>query len=136
MKYHFDRDPESGAIIIFLKVDNKYNYMMLLDTGATHTTIDSSALYLDEYNLERSLGTAETETSNGIIKVDIFELNKIASLGVVREPFQIQVYDFLSQGIFSNYDGVLGLDFFENTEFHINMKQCTIEVDDLAVLSI
>jgi len=30
---------------------------------------------------------------------------------LIKEKFQIQVYDFLAHGIFSDYDGLLGLDF-------------------------
>jgi hypothetical protein len=39
-------------------------------------------------------------------------------------------YDFISHGIFSNYEGVLGLDFFENTEFCINLKNNIITVKE------
>jgi len=39
---------------------------------------------------------------------------------------QIQIYDFLAHGIFSDYNGLLGLDFFEGTKFCIDMKENTI----------
>ena len=41
----------------------------------------------------------------------------------------IQIYDFLAHGIISDYDGLLGLDFFENTRFCIDMKNQTIEIN-------
>ena len=40
----------------------------------------------------------------------------------------VQVYDFLAHGILSDYDGLLGLDFFENTVLCIDMKNQTIEI--------
>jgi predicted aspartyl protease len=129
MKYHFDRDSASGGIIIILEIDDKHSFTMLLDTGATHTTIDSNVLYLNSYNLRNKIETVDVETSNGIIKVDVFEVSKLAALGLIKTKFQIQVYDFLAHGIFSNYDGLLGLDFFEKTEFCVNMKNCTIAVN-------
>jgi hypothetical protein len=52
----------------------------------------------------------------------------VSQLGLIKEHTQFQVYDFLAHGIFSNFDGVLGLDFFENTKFCIDMKEQTITV--------
>ena len=52
----------------------------------------------------------------------------ISTFGHTVHDMNVQVYDFLKHGIISDYDGVLGLDFFEDTEFTINMKNQTIEV--------
>jgi hypothetical protein len=41
---------------------------------------------------------------------------------LTKEKFQIQVYDFLAHGIFSDYNGLLGLDFLEGCKFCIDMK--------------
>ena len=41
---------------------------------------------------------------------------------------KVQIYDFLKHGILSDYDGLLGLDFFEDSIFTIDMKNQTIEV--------
>jgi len=40
-----------------------------------------------------------------------------------------QIYDFLEHGILSDYEGLLGLDFFENTRFCIDMINQTVEID-------
>jgi hypothetical protein len=40
----------------------------------------------------------------------------------------VQAYDFLAHGILSDYDGLLGLDFFENTLLCIDMKNYTIDI--------
>jgi hypothetical protein len=130
MNYHFKRTGEGGLLIIPITIDGKYELQMLLDTGASHTTIDSNALYINNYDLKNKLGTAEIETANGIIPVDLFEVKALSALGITRKEFPIQVYDFISHGIFSNYEGVLGLDFFENTEFCINLKENTITVSE------
>ena len=57
---------------------------MVLDTGATHTTIDSNALYLLGYDLQESIGRVEIETANGIIETDVFELESFSSLGQMK----------------------------------------------------
>jgi hypothetical protein len=132
MKYTFERDAEGKLIYISAKIDEQHELKMMLDTGASGTTIDSNVLRLCGYALDQPTETATIETANGVINTDVFCINSIASLGLTRNEFPIQVYDFLIHGILSDYDGVLGLDFFEDTDIHINMKRCTIEVKDLS----
>ncbi len=103
---------------------------MILDTGATNTTIDSNALHLLGYDLKDNRGTVQIETANGMIETEVFEIDTFASLGLTREKFQIQVYDFLAHGIFSNYNGLLGLDFLEGTKLCIDMLENTITVSE------
>ena len=75
MTYKFKREPENGLIIINVEIDNKYELKMIVDTGATNTTIDSNALYLLGHDLKDSIGTVEIETANGIIEFEIFSLS-------------------------------------------------------------
>ncbi len=126
MTYKFKREPESGLILVNVEIDNKYELKMILDTGATNTTIDSNSLYLLGYDLKDNIGIVEIETANGIIETEIFEIDNFSSLGLTKEKFQIQVYDFLAHGIFSDYNGLLGLDFLEGTSFTVDMKSNTI----------
>ena len=95
MTSKFKREPESGLILVNIEIDSKYELKMILDTGATNTTIDSNALYLLGYDLKDNVGTVEIETANGIIETEVFEIDTFASLGLTKEKFQIQVYDFL-----------------------------------------
>ncbi len=120
MTFPFKREPENGLIIVSIEIDDKYELKMVLDTGATNTTIDSNALYLLGYDLKDSIGTVEIETANGVIETEVFEISSFSSLGQTKERFQIQVYDFLAHGIFTDYNGLLGLDFFEGVKFCID----------------
>jgi predicted aspartyl protease len=99
---------------------------MVFDTGATNTTIDSNALYLSGYDLKDNIGKVEIETANGIIETEVFEIRSFSSLEQTKSNFEIQVYDFLAHGVFSDYNGLLGLDFLEGTQFCINTKLNTI----------
>ncbi len=126
MIYPFEREPESGLIIVSVEIDGKYDLKMVLDTGATNTTIDSNALYLLGYDLRDNIGTVEIETANGIIDTEVFEVKSFLSLGITKQDFQIQVYDFLAHGIFSDYNGLLGLDFLAETNFCINTRENTL----------
>lgn len=122
----FKRESENGLIIVSIEIDDKYELKMVLDIGATNTTIDSNALYLLGYDLKDNIGTVKIETANGIIETEVFELDSFSSLGLTKKKFQIQVYDFLAHDILSDYNGLLGLDFFEGTKFCIDLKQNTI----------
>ena len=126
MTFPFKRDTESGLIIVSVEIDSKYELKMILDTGASNTTIDSNALYLLGYDLKDNIGTVEIETANGIIETEVFEVKIFSSLGLIKEKFQIQVYDFLAHGIFSDYNGLLGLDFLEGTKFCIDTRSNTL----------
>ena len=128
MIYKFKREPESGLILVNVEIDKKYELKMILDTGATNTTIDSNALYLLGHDLKDCIGTVEIETANGIIETEVFEIESFASLGIEKEKFEIQVYDFIAHGIFSDYNGLLGLDFLEGTKFCIDTIENTISI--------
>lgn len=128
MTYKIKREPESGLILVNIEIDDKYELKMILDTGATNTTIDSNALYLLGYDLKDNIGLVEIETANGIVETELFELFSFAALGIKKLNFQIQVFDFLSSGIISDYNGLLGLDFFEGNNFCINTIENTISI--------
>ena len=128
MIYEFERDKDSGIIFVTLELENKYTLKMALDTAASHTTIDITALYMAGYSINNKVETSAVETGNGIVKVSILEVGSLTALGHTVHHIPIQVYDFLAHGILSDYDGLLGLDFFENTVLCIDMKNNTIEV--------
>jgi predicted aspartyl protease len=129
MTYVFKRNTEDELIIVTILVDGRHDFKMLLDTGASHTTIDSNALYMIDYDSKDIVGIADIETGNGIIEAEILEVSMLSSLGLTRKDFPVQVYDFLSHGVFSEYNGVLGLDFFKDTKFCIDMKKHTITLN-------
>lgn len=129
MNFKFKREPKDGLIIINVEIDSRFDLKMVLDTGATHTTIDSNALYLLGYDLKDSNGMVEIETANGLIETEVFEVSSFSSLGQTKDKFQIQVYDFLAHGIFSDYNGLLGLDFFAGTKFCIDMNLNAISLN-------
>ena len=112
------------------KLEGKHTFKMMLDTGATHTTFDSTALYLAGFEIgnKMMIGKGVAETAGGVIDVSIFEVESLTAFGRTKHKMPIQVYDFFAYGILSDYDGLLGLDFFENTVLCIDMKNNTIEV--------
>ena len=126
--YTFDIPDEEEVVIIEALIGDKYEYLLALDTAATHTTLDSNALYLAGYELKNAIGEVEIETSNGIIVVETYRLEKFECMGIVKKGFSVQVYDFLAHGITSNYDGILGLDFLRYHPFCLDIGKGEIKI--------
>jgi len=127
MRFPFKR--ENGLIIVNIEIDNKYELKMVLYKGATHSTIDSNALYLSGYDLKDSVGAVEIETASGVIQTEVYEVGSFSSIGLKKTKFQIQVYDFLTHSIFTDYNGLPGLDFLEGTKFCIDTRLNLITLD-------
>ena len=128
MIYQFEREPKSRIILVKILVDQKYELKMALDTAASITTFDVNALLMAEYPIGDIIETTMVETASGFMEVDIIQTKDISTFGHTVNDMYVQVYDFLKHGILSDYDGLLGLDFFEDTEYTVNMKKQTIEV--------
>jgi predicted aspartyl protease len=128
MIYTFEKEPKSGLILVDILIDGIYDFKMMLDTGASYTTFDFNPLYIAGYPIGNIVGTGMVETASGKMEVDVIETKAISALGHTVHGMKIQMYDFFKHGIISDYDGLLGLDFFENTKFTIDMNHQTIEV--------
>jgi Aspartyl protease len=120
--FTFELPTDEDVILVNATIGGKYQFRLALDTAATHTTIDSNVLYFSGYELKNSKGEKEIETSNGIIIVELFNIEEIECLGITKSNFEVQVYDFLAHGITSDYDGVIGLDFLKDNKFCIDMR--------------
>ncbi len=127
--FAFDLPTDEDVIIVNASIVGKFKLRLALDTAATHTTIDSNVLYFSGYELKNSKGEQEIETSNGIIVVETYNLERFESLGITKTNFEVQVYDFLAHGITSDYDGVIGLNFLREHKFCIDMIKGEISIN-------
>jgi predicted aspartyl protease len=125
----FERDPIGGTILVIVKLDKIHTFKMMLDTGASRSTFDNTALCMAGYSIGNLKEKSAIETANGIVEVGVIKVGSLTALGHSVSDVSVQIYDFIAHGILSDYDGVLGIDFFENTKFCIDMKNQTIEVD-------
>ena len=128
MKSKFKRDPISKIILVDVLMDEKYKLKMAFDTAASVTTFDINPLRMAYYPIDNIIETTMVETASGFIEVDIIQTKEISAFGRTVRNMKVQVYDCLKHAILSDYDGLLGLDFLEDTEFTVNMKNQTIEV--------
>ena len=128
MTHPFVKDPKSGVIFVTISVDEVHDFKMMLDTGASHTTFDINALLVAEYPIGNIVEKDIVETASGMMEVDVIETKSISAFGHTVYGMKVLMYDFYKHGILSDYDGLLGLDFFKNTKFTIDMDNQTIEV--------
>lgn len=123
--YHFTRETEDDLIVITARIGNSV-LDLVLDTGASHTFINFGVLIKEGYRVGDTKGLIPIETANGIIYANRYEIAKIAGLGIVRENFEVTSYIFDDPE--TNYQGVIGLDFFEKIKFCIDLDLCEISI--------
>lgn len=121
MTYHITREEETGLFTAMALINRSQRLKLIVDTGATITTIDSNILYMFGYRPSDAIGSELVETASGIIETNLYELSEFKLFGITREKFVVQAHDFLEHGIISDYNGLLGLDFFEGHKFCIDL---------------
>ena len=84
------------------------------------TVIDTTALLLANCRLSHSQDKPLLETASGIVTAELFEISSLLSLGIRRNDFQDHAYDLIGNGVLTEIDGVLGLDFFEGYKFCVD----------------
>jgi len=120
------RDADS-LIVLRCKIGIE-NISMALDTGASHTVIDLTQLLIAEYSIVDSIGKVQIETANGMVEALLFRLNEFTALGMTRKDIEICSYDFFTNHIFSDFDGVLGIDFLRDTKICIDFRKSLISM--------
>ncbi len=100
MDFKFSRESNSNLFLLNIEIDNVYELKMILDTGATHTTIDSNALHLLGYDLIDSIGTVQIETANEIIETEVFEIEIFWRLVLKKINFKFKFMIFLLTAFF------------------------------------
>ena len=126
-KYPFEFSDDTNLIIIIAKVDG-YEVRLALDTGASDTVIDFTALMIAGYRKNNVVEEVELETAKGIIIADVFNVNEISTLGISKYSFNVCSYDFLANNILTDIDGVLGLDFFMGKKVCIDLDKFEITI--------
>ena len=94
--------------------------------SASHTTIDLTPLLVAGYQMKDAIRTEQIETASGIIEAHVFVVKEFSSLDIHRQNIEICAYDFLAYHLLTDFEGVLGLDFFENVKFCIDMQKNVI----------
>jgi hypothetical protein len=120
--FYFELEDEDSLILVDAEID-ELPITLALDTGATHTVIDLTALLMAGYSVRDAKGTLPMETAKGVIDALVFEVQVFSALNKTIRVFEICSYDFLANSVLANIDGVLGLDFYRGGVLIIDFKQ-------------
>lgn len=126
-KATFERQNDDQLIVIDCKM-HSHKILLALDTGASHTTIDLAALIIAGYNIADAIREVEIETASGVIKGYVFMLKKFKAIDIELKNVEVCAYDFFAHQLLTDFDGVLGLDFFKGVKFCIDMNKGEITI--------
>ena len=126
-KYPFKRKDKASLITIPCRIGID-TIALALDTGASHTTFDLTQILMLGYSVSDAVRMEQVETGGGIVETYVFVLNQLTCLGITRTNIEVSAYDFFAFNILADFDGVLGLDFFEDVKFCIDLKKKEINI--------
>lgn len=117
----FTRHTDESLLVINCEID-KHDLALALDTGASHTTIDLAALIIAGYDLTKSERVIQIETASGVIDAYVFKVKTLKAINTEKNDIEVCAYDFFSYHLITDFDGVLGLDFFGEQKLCIDFK--------------
>lgn len=127
MKFPFSLDESYNTIVVDVLLDG-FDLRLMVDTGASHTVIDLTTLLINGYSFSQRKKEVKVETAKGIAFAHVFDVKSLESLGIRHKDFEVCSYDFLGNGILSEYDGVLGIDFFFKNKICIDFIKSEITI--------
>jgi predicted aspartyl protease len=125
--HSFTRQDDESLIIIPCMID-KDPFTVAVDTGASRTVMDLTPLLMSGYEMKNALRKVPLEAASGIIEAYIFQVKSFSSLGITHTNMEVCAYDFYAHHVLAEFDGVLGLNFFQEHTFCINLKKQIISV--------
>ncbi len=123
----FKLELEKGLIRIPTLISGPTNEAVIklsLDTGATKSVLAWDILLDLGYDPAISVDRLQLTTASGVEFVTLQIVTEIEAIGLKRRDFQFACHSFPPT---STIDGVLGLDFFENTRLVIDFKAGILE---------
>jgi predicted aspartyl protease len=124
--FPFEWLDDSGVITTKVRINGKDSFDFLLDTGSSDTYLDKNIILIENISLKKAIEQVEIETANGRAIADVFEIDALSVFGNDFANPTILVIDFIANGIFSNYAGILGMDILSLTNFCINFDTKTL----------
>jgi Aspartyl protease len=127
MIFPFSLDESYNTIVVDVLLDG-FDLRLMVDTGASHTVIDLTTLLINGYSFSQRKKEVKVETAKGVAIAHVFEVKSLEGLSIKQSDFEICSYDFLGNGILSEYDGVLGIDFFFKNKICIDFVKSEITI--------
>jgi predicted aspartyl protease len=122
----FERTAALIVVPVTIKIGAEiFKYKFAVDTGATISLMDIDLMPNIGYKPENCIRTVHTVTASKTETAYEFEIDNIMAIGLIRRNFNIISRSLpVELGI----DGLLGLNFFKNTELTIDFKLSEIRL--------
>lgn len=127
-KFNFELQDEDSLVIVDCKIQH-HNFALAVDTGASHSVVDLTALLLMGFTMRDVIRIVQLETGKGMVDAYIFKLPNLKALGKTVYEMEICAYDFIGNAVFADFDGVLGLDFLKGSTLTIDFRNSTISLE-------
>lgn len=115
-------DPQQGLVVVPVEITGPNGLVIVqlaLDTGATHTMINTGMLVLLGYNPAQAPTFSEVTTGSSVEYVAQITVTRIAALGQARHNFSVLCHTLPpSAGV----DGLLGLDFLRGRTLTVDFR--------------
>ena len=125
-KEKFNLEDKAVIVKVYVEADGITNELdLIVDTGTQESLISEKAIMAMGYVRANSIGDVPIQTVGGSAMAYRYIIDSIEALGVRRNMFNVISHP-MPKG--AGADGLLGLDFFENTELTIDFKRAEIKV--------
>lgn len=118
----FAFSPRSGPILVGAEVSGpkgKTEAKLILDTGATNTTLRVALLQALGYDLSEPIDQIHLTAGFGSARVPRLMLNRLTALGRHAIGLRVVAHDLPPE---AGVDGLLGLDFFRDLSITIDFR--------------
>ena len=131
-KEKFDLTKKAIIIPVLIEADGMINRLdFLVDTGTFETLISEEAMMEMGYVRANSDEDVPIKTVTGRATAYRYEMEEISALGVTRRGMKVISYPMSDD---CGIDGLLGLDFFENTSLTIDFIISEIGIEKMVVI--
>jgi len=126
-KEKFELEQRAIIIPVYVEIDGIINELeFIVDTGTPETLICEKAIRLMGYTPVDSIEDVSIQTVGGAAKAYRYIIDSIMSIGITKRNIKVISHKMPED---AGVDGLLGLDFFENTRLIIDFKTAEIIVE-------
>ena len=124
----FDFDPDSMGIVVYANFKRKdvKTARMVLDTGASFTTIPWHLAQALGYQPAISKEWATITTADGLINAPLIDIDVVDVFGMEAYHITTMVHDLPET---SRVDGLLGLSYLKHFKLTLDFKQGILELE-------
>ncbi len=126
VRYSFD--PKAYGIVLYVNLEGKEKktIKMIVDTGATYTTIPWETAESMGYEPSLSENRATITTAEGVLKVPLIKVKTMSVLEKRTKDVTVMVHDLPET---SRVDGLLGLSYLRNFRLTIDFRNGILELE-------